>query len=64
MNEDKSDFYGAGVDTEVIQRVENATGFKHSKLPFRYLGVPVCAKKISLTECESIVEKMCMRIKI
>lgn len=33
-------------------------------MPFRYLGVPICSKKITKAQCEIIVEKMIVRIKV
>lgn len=40
------------------------TGFAHSNLPFKYLGMPVCARKIKVAECNDIIDKMCTRIKV
>ncbi|XP_048498159.1 uncharacterized protein LOC125496676 [Beta vulgaris subsp. vulgaris] len=64
ISEQKSDFYTAGVSQEVIQRIKAATNFAHNKLFFRYLGLPVCARKIRVAECNGIIEKMCARIKV
>ena len=38
--------------------------YLHSRLPFRYLGVPISARRISMGECNVLVEKMCARIKV
>ena len=38
--------------------------FRESSLPFTYLGVPICAKKIPTTECEVILERMVQRIRV
>ncbi|XP_048492230.1 uncharacterized protein LOC125493185 [Beta vulgaris subsp. vulgaris] len=62
--EQKSDFDTAGVSQEVIQRIKAVTKFAHSKLHFKYLGVPVCARKIRVAECHGIIEKMFARIKV
>ncbi|XP_010691912.1 uncharacterized protein LOC104905159 [Beta vulgaris subsp. vulgaris] len=64
ISEQKSELYTAGVSHEVIQRIKAVTQFTHSKLPFKYLGVPVCARKIRMAECNGIIEKMCARIKV
>lgn len=40
------------------------SGFQKEKIPFRYLGVPICAKKISNVQCEALVEKMTTRIRV
>lgn len=34
------------------------------KLPFRYLGVPISARRVTVAECHGLVEKMCARIKV
>ncbi|XP_056688116.1 uncharacterized protein [Spinacia oleracea] len=46
-----------------VQRILDMTGFAKGCFPFRYLGIPICSKKISVAECEKIVEKMCVGIK-
>ena len=46
-----------------VQRVLEASGFSRSKLPFKYLGIPICAKRISAIDCKLLVEKMTARIK-
>lgn len=40
------------------------SGYNHSSMPFKYLGVPICARRISVAECESLLDKMCARIKV
>lgn len=64
ISEYKSDFYTAGVDQDVINRIKSVSGFTHNSLPFKYLGVPVCARKVSVSECNGIVKKMSSRIKV
>ncbi|XP_056688241.1 uncharacterized protein [Spinacia oleracea] len=41
-----------------------ASGFVRSVLPFKYLGVPICSKKISAGKCDVLVDKMTARIKM
>uniref|UniRef100_A0A803QPV1 Reverse transcriptase domain-containing protein n=1 Tax=Cannabis sativa TaxID=3483 RepID=A0A803QPV1_CANSA len=40
------------------------SGFGRHYAPFRYLGVPICAKRISSTDCKELAEKMTSRIKV
>ncbi|XP_021860867.2 uncharacterized protein [Spinacia oleracea] len=44
-------------------RILDMIGFSRGSFPFRYLGIPICSKKISVADCEKIVEKMCAKIK-
>lgn len=40
------------------------SGYKRENLPFRYLGMPICSKRLTRTECTMILDKMVARIKI
>uniref|UniRef100_A0A803PTY9 Reverse transcriptase n=1 Tax=Cannabis sativa TaxID=3483 RepID=A0A803PTY9_CANSA len=59
----KSAIYCSGMDSKEIQRMIDASGFYRSHVPLRYLGIPICAKKISAKECSILVDKMAARIK-
>ncbi|XP_062075913.1 uncharacterized protein LOC133780047 [Humulus lupulus] len=50
-------------DTE-IKRVLEASGFTRSEMPFKYLGIPICARRLSTSECEVLVEKMVQKIRV
>lgn len=41
----------------------NYLGFSKGEMPFRYLGVPLSCKKLTVTQCKPLVEKMVARIK-
>ncbi|XP_062100393.1 uncharacterized protein LOC133806289 [Humulus lupulus] len=62
-NEAKSAIYCSGMCESEIERVVSASGFTQSSLPFRYLGIPICSKRISNAECGIILDKMVARIK-
>jgi len=38
-------------------------GFSEGDLPFRYLGVPITAGKLSKMECRVLVENIAVKIK-
>ncbi|XP_062088358.1 uncharacterized protein LOC133794933 [Humulus lupulus] len=57
-NETKLVVYCCGMPEYDIQRVLEASSFSRSQMPFRYLGIPICAKKISAKDCELLLEKM------
>ncbi|XP_062076217.1 uncharacterized protein LOC133780570 [Humulus lupulus] len=50
-SEAKSAIYCSGMDNYEVQRVLDASGFVRSMMPFRYLGIPICAKRLSVAEC-------------
>ncbi|XP_062113079.1 uncharacterized protein LOC133824228 [Humulus lupulus] len=56
-NEAKSAIYCSGMRDSEIERVLAASGFSRSTLPFRYLGIPICSKRISKVECGIILDK-------
>uniref|UniRef100_A0A803P4D4 Reverse transcriptase zinc-binding domain-containing protein n=1 Tax=Cannabis sativa TaxID=3483 RepID=A0A803P4D4_CANSA len=62
-NNSKSAIYYSGMEEKEIQRIVNVSGFTKEEVPFKYLGIPICAKKISATKCKILVEKMTGRIK-
>ncbi|XP_074315004.1 uncharacterized protein LOC141651181 [Silene latifolia] len=62
-NKAKSNFYCNGLDVQLIKEVEAATGMKQGTLPFRYLGVNVSAKRLSVLDCHCLVERVVDRIR-
>lgn len=55
--------YTSGMKQKVIQRLKNVTGFKVGSFPFKYLGVPINFKRISVKECMNLVEKITSRLR-
>uniref|UniRef100_A0A803QSK2 Uncharacterized protein n=1 Tax=Cannabis sativa TaxID=3483 RepID=A0A803QSK2_CANSA len=47
-----------------ILRVLNISSFTRHPTPFKYLGIPICAKRISVDECTGLVQKVVARIKV
>ncbi|XP_062080849.1 uncharacterized protein LOC133785644 [Humulus lupulus] len=56
--------YGAGMNSNTIDRLVALSGFQKCSLPFQYLGMKICAKRISKADCVSLVDKMVSRIRI
>uniref|UniRef100_A0A803NHZ5 Reverse transcriptase n=1 Tax=Cannabis sativa TaxID=3483 RepID=A0A803NHZ5_CANSA len=63
-NNAKSAVYCSGMSEYEVRRVLDMSGFTKQQEPFKYLGVPICARKISATNCSSLVQKMVARIRI
>ncbi|XP_062075606.1 uncharacterized protein LOC133779692 [Humulus lupulus] len=59
----KTAIYCSGMSEEEIRRVLDVSGFSRNDISFKYLGIPICAKRISAAECKILVEKMTTRIK-
>ncbi|XP_062075006.1 uncharacterized protein LOC133779016 [Humulus lupulus] len=50
--------YGAGMNSNTIDRLVDLSGFQKCSMPFQYLGMKICAKRISKADCVSLVDKM------
>lgn len=57
-NQDKSEVYLSGVSEEVKERSLDVLGMSEGSLPFRYLGVPLSSKKLSYSQCRSLIDKI------
>ncbi|KAM6544580.1 hypothetical protein CsatB_025316 [Cannabis sativa] len=62
-NPSKTAFYCNNMNDNDIKRVLDASGFQKHDLPFKYLGIPICSKRISATDCSALIEKMVARIR-
>ncbi|XP_074265567.1 uncharacterized protein LOC141588007 [Silene latifolia] len=63
MNNTKSVVYFNGVTQELKNDIQQVTGFVEGSMPFRYLGVPIQAGKLTKKECNILTEKMANRIR-
>jgi len=61
-NVEKSSVYFGRVKQELQEEILEELQFIKGDLPFRYLGVPLSTKMISLVQCKSLQEKMLGRI--
>lgn len=60
----KSSLYCSGMKDSEVQRVVEVSGLSLSPLPFIYLSVPICSKRISVARCDGLIEKMAARIRV
>ena len=63
INSIKSTVYAVGVHEDVEARILEAIRVPKGELPFRYLGVPLSSKRLSIADCEQLADKMTNRIK-
>ncbi|XP_021739498.1 uncharacterized protein LOC110705886 [Chenopodium quinoa] len=61
-NADKSAIYFGSVQPEVQQGIVTESGFIIGETPFKYLGIPLNAKYLRVSDFDAIVDKMLARI--
>ena len=54
-NTHKSAMYTCGMDPIEKQRAVEISGFAQESLSFKYLGVPISARRISAAQCEVLI---------
>lgn len=57
-NKAKSYIYFGGVSENVQQEILMQTSFTRGSLLFRYLGVPLSSKKLSIGQCQALMHKI------
>ena len=55
---EKSNIVFRGGESQIHQDCLAITGFTEGKLPFRYLGLPINASRLTKGECILLVEKI------
>lgn len=63
VNKHKIEVYTTGMKRDEVQRILDVSGFSSGTLPFKYLGVSICFKRISSKDCNIVIEKMMGRIR-
>ncbi|XP_075111593.1 uncharacterized protein LOC142181865 [Nicotiana tabacum] len=61
-NMEKSVLYIAGVRKEFKEMILEEMQFTLGELPFKYLGVPLSSKKLTVQQCMPLIEKITARI--
>lgn len=57
-------FFSANMDKRELADLCEIIGYKTGQLPLRYLGVSISAKKLSVMDCEVLIDKLTSRIKL
>ncbi|CAK8538444.1 unnamed protein product [Lathyrus sativus] len=63
VNPQKCRMYCASMDDLNKQNILRASGFQEGQLPFKYLGVPVTGKKLSVCHFAPLIDKIVGKIK-
>ncbi|XP_074318879.1 uncharacterized protein LOC141655711 [Silene latifolia] len=63
MNNAKSEIFFNGVSEDIREGIKHVAGFREGIMPFRYLGVPIKAGRLTKKECSALTEKMVARIR-
>ncbi|XP_021729481.1 uncharacterized protein LOC110696493 [Chenopodium quinoa] len=58
----KSEVYFRGVSTELQNTLLESLGMFAGAIPFKYLGVPLSSKKLTIQQCKPLVNKIASRI--
>ncbi|XP_074297095.1 uncharacterized protein LOC141627773 [Silene latifolia] len=63
LNKAKSEIFFNGMSSSVMDNILQVSGFRKGQLPFKYLGVPISAKKLSKAEGMKLVDRIVARIR-
>lgn len=58
MSVPKSKIYFGGVNIDDQKVMMQESGFQIGIMPFKYLGVPLDSKKLSVANCQPLIDKM------
>ncbi|PHT95409.1 T-complex protein 1 subunit alpha [Capsicum annuum] len=61
-NQAKSALYFGGVKDTVKAQIQQALGYSYGDLPFKYLGVPLSTKKITLLQWQPLTKKIVVKV--
>ena len=62
FNPSKSDIFFAGVNEDLKAEIMSCIGFNEGAFSIRYLGIPLVARKLRMTDCASLIEKVTANI--
>ncbi|XP_039031706.1 uncharacterized protein LOC120166515 [Hibiscus syriacus] len=58
LNASKCEIFYAGISSEHCAAIKELTGFKLGNLLVRYLGVPLVTRKLTVKDCQSLIDKI------
>ncbi|KAK9714167.1 hypothetical protein RND81_06G076100 [Saponaria officinalis] len=63
MSPGKSNVYSNGVAESSIANIESKIGIQQGRIPFKYLGVSISPKRLSVADCDVLVDKVMERVR-
>ena len=58
MNVEKTSLFCSGLSERDLQHFTNVFHLKHATLPVRYLGLPLCSRKLSVKDCDPLLSQI------
>lgn len=58
MSLQKTSFFASGMEQAEIEMIQASTGMSCGSLPFRYLGVPLNSRKLSIAGCDTLLQQV------
>ncbi|KAE8705789.1 hypothetical protein F3Y22_tig00110418pilonHSYRG00293 [Hibiscus syriacus] len=58
LNALKCEIFTTGISVLHIENIINSSSFKHGILPVRYLGIPLVTRKLSIKDCQPLIDKI------
>lgn len=55
---EKSSFFASGITQQELNEIKFSTEMPNGSLPVRYLGVPLCTKKLTIANCEVLIQQV------
>lgn len=62
ISPEKSSFFSCGLSEAESNHISAISGIPQEHLPVRYLGLPLCTKKLSLLDCEPLLQNIKRKI--
>ncbi|RAL50897.1 hypothetical protein DM860_005253 [Cuscuta australis] len=62
INKEKSSIVFGGCKEDLEKEIISITPMNKGKLPFIYLGCPISSSRLSIQDCDKLVEKICAKI--
>ncbi|XP_074283102.1 uncharacterized protein LOC141607648 [Silene latifolia] len=63
LSKGKSNVYFNGVPADIRSEIIHVSGCSEGAMPFKYLGVPIKPSKLSIKDCQPIIDKVLERIR-